>query len=225
MADLEIRTTFFLILQNLSKHDIKEILSKKLDNNEKGLECFLTENDPEVIVNKWVELDIDDCQFGEKLLENRVTKYLGNVVRINVDFTPYRDCVTLSKEWKDEYLDDQPALMMFIISRYRLDDFKYSEYFEYITKAIKSNKILALQTLWSGIYYNDRASPHFVQDLKTAAQYSNLTMFKYCLYGYWEFYDISPSGLTRTELMKLSLSNTNINVRAFIATLPENVDD
>lgn len=228
---MEKRIIYFRILQELSEDDITEILNRDSGNNRQAL-FFFKNRSLEVTINKFVDLNIDDKQFYGKLAEKRNHQYLRDLRIVDVDLTPYLTQLPppgiLTKEWYDELLDNYHRLLYFIIDYIRRPDFNYAKYFEYIEKAIRHNKHVALQALWSGIYYlhsqGYEDTPYFLQDLKTAAQYANLNTFKYCLYGFWNYEDVDPGTIKRAELEELAKSNPYVNVRAFIATLPETLE-
>ena len=59
-----------------------------------------------------------------------------------------------------------------------------------IDRAIKRNDLIALSTLWQGIYYYGNDVPNYKRDLFTAARHANITTFHHV---FWTFLNFQPT--------------------------------
>lgn len=139
-------------------------------------------------------------------------------------FKPFSEC-----NFDLNYINNIEDLCRFVVTYYTRDTCgdKYEQFVEnwksyqsMITQSIKLNNLDALECLWQGIYFHDRANPDFETDVYTAAEFSTLQTFKYVLYGYMNYHSLNPKeNLKHSKLKELASVNSDKDVLRLIESL------
>ena len=137
-------------------------------------------------------------------------------IDVKIDFSIEHESVPY--EVNESILYDQAKLLGFIEAYYDSSNINMTKYLMMINLAILNDNLLALETLWQGIYYNDRYNPRYAQNLILSSE-SSLKTFKHCLYAYLNYATLNEEPMVDKETFNEYLMNKE--VKNYVAELPE----